>query len=247
MTPVENIDDQLAAEAEELDGYFSDAPMDVEVDYPPLNESMETSVVITNLPKVSESKAEKLNKVVMKLVSKIGPLQATETFNGLLVPTDESGNTLGFCFVEYETADAAKNCVEVLQGYKFDKNHALSVTLYERAKQLQRVDTTTFQEPKPTAFTEKPNAAEWLEDPNQRDAFVTRFGKETVVSWFDGRNDPVVDYDGAREKEAGVAWCDYYCHFSPAGSFLATLVPPRGVILWSGKDYEKSGRFPART
>ena len=32
------IDDQLAAEAEELDGYFSDAPLDVQVEYPPLDE-----------------------------------------------------------------------------------------------------------------------------------------------------------------------------------------------------------------
>jgi translation initiation factor 3 subunit B len=247
MPVEENIDDQLAAEAEELDGYFSDAPLDVNVDYPDLDENLDTAVVITNLPKVPESKVEKLNKVVLKLVSKIGPLQATESFCGLLMPVDESGNTLGFCFVEYETVDAAKNCVEVLQGYKFDKNHSLSVTLYERAKQLRDVDTTTFTEPHPAPFEEKPNSAEWLEDSNQRDAFVTRFGKETVVSWFDARNDPVVDYDGSREKEAGVAWCDYYCHFSPHGSYLATLVPPRGVILWSGKDYEKTGRFPART
>lgn len=258
-TATTTIDDELAAEAEELDGYFSDAPLDVEAEYPPLNESMETAVVITNLPRVPEAKVEKLTKVVLKLVSKIGTLQATAdaAFDGCLMPLSGDGNsggngektTLGFCFVEYETVEAARNCVEVLQGYKFDKNHSLTVTLYERAKHLQNVNTGTFVEPSPAPFTEKPNAAAWLEDENQRDQFVTRFGKETVVHWFDGRanSDPTVDYDGAREKEAGVAWCDYYCHFSPAGSYLATLVPPRGVILWSGSNYEKTGRFPART
>ena len=65
------------------------------------------------------------------------------------------------------------------------------------------------------------------------------------VSWFDAKNEPVVDYDGSREKEAGVAWCAYYCHWSPKGSYLATLVPQRGVILWSGSTYEKTGRFVA--
>lgn len=40
-------------------------------------------------------------------------------------------------------------------------------------------------------------------------------------------------------------WCEYYCHWSPAGSYLATLVPARGVILWSGSNYEKTGRLVA--
>ena len=71
----------------------------------------------------------------------------------------------------------------------------------------------------PAPFVEKPNAMAWLEDPNQRDSFVIREGRETVVHWFDGgKNDPVMDYDGAREREAGVSWCDYYCHWSPKGS-----------------------------
>lgn len=245
--PNNNALDELAAEAEELDGYFSDTPLELDCKYPSLNESFGTSIVITNLPKVSEAKVEKLSKVVLKLVSKIGPLQATENgFQGYLMPVDESGNTLGFCFVEYETLEAAKACVDVLKNYKFDKNHSLNVTMYSRAKQLQDVDTTAFQEPTVVPFVEKPNTASWLEDENQRDQFVIRYGKETEVLWFDGKNDPAVDYNGSREKEAGVSWCDYYCHFSPLGSYLATLVPPKGVILWSGKDYEKSGRFPAR-
>jgi translation initiation factor 3 subunit B len=240
--------DELAAEAEELDGYFSDTPLDLgDVKYPPLNESFATSVVITNLPKVPAEKLEKLSKVVLKVVSKIGPLQITEGgFPGYLIPADDEGNTLGFCFVDYETVEAAKSCVEVLTNYKFDKNHSLNVTMYSRAKKLQSIDTTEFVEPTVAPFVEKPNPASWLEDENQRDQFVIRYGKETAVLWFDGKNDPIVDYNGSREKEAGVSWCEYYCHFSPLGSHLATLVPPRGVILWSGKDYEKSGRFPAR-
>lgn len=246
MPPDSEIDDALAAEAEELDGYFSDAPLDPQPVYPKLNENFDTAVVITNLPKVPTAKLEKLTKVVLKLVVKIGPLRSTEDFIGLQLPTDESGSTLGFCFVEYETPESATKAVEVLQGYKFDKNHSISVCQYERAKQLKKVDTGEFVPPEPKPFEEKPNAMEWLEDPSQRDSFVVRHGKEMVVNWFDGKSEPVVDYDGAREKEAGVAWCEYYCHFSPAGSYLATLVPPRGVIIWSGKDYKKTGRFAAR-
>jgi len=245
MPPVEEIPDDLAAEAEELDGYFSDAPLDPEPEYPPLNKRFDTSVILLNLPKVGTAKLDKLTKVVMKLVSKIGDLQSTDDFTGVLMPVKDD-STLGFCLVDYQTVEAAKNAVEVLQGYKFDKNHALTVSLYERAKQLQKVETGTFQEPEPAPFQEKPNAAAWLEDPNQRDQFVIRQGKETEVLWFDAKNDPAMDYNGWREKDAGVAWCDYYCHWSPAGSYLATLVPPKGVILWSGTNYEKTGRFVAR-
>ena len=241
-------EDRLAEEAAELDGYFSDAPLDPEPNYPPLHTSFDSAVVITNLPKVPEAKVEKLTKVVMKLVSRIGALAANEEtgFTGFSMPYDDAkGSTQGFCLVEYETPDEAKNAVEVLEGYKFDKNHALSVCLYTRVQALRKIQSETYEEPQLPPFVEKPNATSWLEDPNQRDEFVVRQGRETEVWWFDAKNDPILDYDGAREKEAGVAWCEYYCHWSPKGSHLATLVPSKGVILWSGATYEKTGRFVA--
>jgi translation initiation factor 3 subunit B len=238
----------LEAEAAELDGYFSDSPLDPLPNYPNLLDTFDNAVIITNLPKVPDEKIEKLMKVVMKLVSRIGTLATNPDtgFTGMQMPSSAaSGGTLGFCFVEYETPEEAKNAVDVLQDYKFDKNHSLTIMPYARAQYLDSVQEKVFQEPEPAPFVEKPNSTEWLEDSNQRDAFVTRFGRETIVHWSDGKNPPVVDYDGAREKEAGVAWCEYYCHWSPKGSYLATLVPSKGVILWSGNKYEKSGRFPA--
>ena len=42
----------LEEESASLDGYFSDAPLDPQPSYPHLRETFETSVVITNLPKV---------------------------------------------------------------------------------------------------------------------------------------------------------------------------------------------------
>lgn len=238
--------DALADEAAELDGYFSDTPLDPQPNYPDLDESMDAAIVVSNLPKVPAAKVEKLTKVVMKLLSRIGNLHETEDFGGFLMPTDEEGNTLGFCFVEYDSPESALKAVEVLQGYSFDKNHTLHVTQYPRAKELATLESAEFKEPDLPPFQEKPNALEWLEDPNQRDAFVVRHGKETIVRWFDAQTEPTIDYDGSREKEAGVQWCEYYCHWSPAGSFLATLVPAKGVILWSGKNYEKTARFIAK-
>ena len=99
MPPDGEIDDALAAEAEELDGYFSDAPLDPKPVYPPLNESFDTAIVITSLPKIAAAKVERLTKAVHKLVSKIGLLRTTDDFIGLQLPVDESGSTMGFCFV----------------------------------------------------------------------------------------------------------------------------------------------------
>jgi len=242
---------ELEKETEELynDGYFSDNSLDLNPKYPKLKETFETAIVVLNLPKVPQAKVEKLTKVVKKIVSRLGVMACPAGeggFDGFLMPFDESkGATEGFAIVEYETPEEAKNAISVLDGYKFDKNHSLIVTPYNRAKKLQNVQETEFVEPERPPFVEKPNAMSWLEDPSQRDEFVIRQGKETVVSWWDGKNDPIVDYDGAREKEAGVNWCEYYCHWSPKGSYLATLVPARGVILWSGSSYEKVARFVA--
>jgi len=245
-----NIDDALADEAEELDGYFSDAPLDPQPKYPPLDTSLNTAIVLTNLPKVPQAKLDKLLKVVTKTVSRIGPLATTEeNTTGVYMPFDEAaGSTVGVCLVEYETAEHATTAVEVLQNYKFDKSHTLTVTLLERAKALRDVSVADeFQPPTPEPFQEPPRAVAWMEDPSQRDEYVVRYATETVVNWWDPKAaaQPVVDYDGSREKDAGVLWCEYYCHWSPEGSYLATLVPARGVILWSGPDYQKVGRFVA--
>lgn len=231
-----------------LDGYYSDEPLKPEPKYPPLNESFENAIIITNIPKVVEAKVERLTKVLMKIFVRIGTLATDEDsdYQGLFMPFDaDTGLTRGFAFVEFDTAAEARKAVEVLTDYKFDKNHVLHVTPYERGAVLQRVPTD-FTEPAPAPFVEKPNTYTWLEDPNQRDQFVIREGHETVVYWHDAKSpEPVVDYDGRREKEAGTNWCEYYVHWSPKGSFLATLVPAKGVILWGGQDYAKLGRLPS--
>lgn len=203
-----SIEDQLAAEAEELDGYFSDTPLDPKPVYPPLKKSFDNVIIVSNLPIVPEAKIDKLTKVVIKLVSRIGTLVVPEGSDsgGVFMPFDSAkGSTLGFAFAEYESPEDAQNAIGVLNGYQFDKKHNISTTPYTRAEELRELKETEFVEPAPTPFVEKPNPMSWLEDPSQRDQFVIRRGKETEVYWFDSQNEPVIDYDGSREKEAGVA------------------------------------------
>uniref|UniRef100_A0A7S2WJI7 Eukaryotic translation initiation factor 3 subunit B n=1 Tax=Eucampia antarctica TaxID=49252 RepID=A0A7S2WJI7_9STRA len=247
MAPLSDVvmaDTTLEDESADLDGYFSETPLDPQPKYPRLRETFETAIVITNLPKVPESKVEKLTKVVRKLVSRIGTLVSGEGKSDVQLPFDETTKvTCGFAVVEFSTADEANQAVEVLQNYMFDKNHALQVTPYEQALQLQAHSEEEFTEPEPAPFKAMPNTSHWLEDPGQRDQFVIRQGRETVVYWSDAKLEPTIDYDGEREKKLGVAWCEYYVHWSPHGSLFATMVPSKGAILWGGKNYEKLGRF----
>ena len=118
--------DDLEAEAASLDGYFSDAPLEPIPNYPPLDNKFDRCVVITNLPMVPEAKYEKLSKVILKLVSRIGTLatyEGCDDFTGFLMPQNEEKGTVGCAFIEYASAGDAKKAVEVLQDYKFDKNH----------------------------------------------------------------------------------------------------------------------------
>ena len=249
MAPIEpSTADDLADESADLDGYFSDAPLDPKPKYPLLDETFDRCVVVSNLPKVPAAKYDKLSKVVLKIVSRIGQLAAYEgadDFSPFFMPRDADGTTVGCAFLEYASAADAKQAIEVLENYRFDKNHALHVTLLDHAKHLGDVEESEFNATAPPPFKERPDTTSWLEDSCQRDQFAIRHGKETAVYWNDGRNEPVVDYDGARERKAGLSWCDYYVQWSPKGSYFATLVPSKGVILWGGKNFEKIGRFAA--
>jgi len=108
----------------EEDEYLSDNSLVSKPKYPNLRTSFETAIVITNLPRVSQAKVDKLTKVVTKLVSRIGTLASSsleedESFSGVELPFDEdSGMTCGFAFVEFRTAEEASQAVEVLQNYK---------------------------------------------------------------------------------------------------------------------------------
>ena len=203
----------IEEESASLDGYFSDTPLKPEPSYPPLLSTFDRCIVLTNLPKVPSSKHDKLSKVVLKLVSRIGNIASYEdedpSSTGFYLPIDEEKDaTVGCAFVEYETVADAKKALEVLQDYKFDKNHVLKVTLYERAASLEAVEEGEFTMPEPEPYKELANTMEWLEDSCQRDQFAIRHGSETAVYWSDGKGDPVVDYDGEREKKAGINWCD---------------------------------------
>jgi translation initiation factor 3 subunit B len=56
-------------------------------------------IVVDNLPVVPKEKFEKLEGVVRKIYGQIGVIKD----DGLWMPVDSAGKSLGYCFIEYNT------------------------------------------------------------------------------------------------------------------------------------------------
>eukprot|EP00938_MAST-03A_sp_MAST-3A-sp1_P000860 g860.t1 len=207
-------------------------------------------IIINNIPKTSKVEGLK-KKVLMKLLKQFGPV------NRLEVPTktkDGKEKTLGFAFVEYHTQLAAKKATEKLHKYKLDKKHQFVVTTYNDAKKVLEMDDE-YVEPTEEDFRKSKgrfkidpsqNLRHWLSDKFQRDQFVVRFGKETLVNWVENSvAPPTKEYDGAEVKSKGKSWCERYVAWSPKGTYLATF-HQQGIALWGGKDWKKLNRFGHR-
>ena len=66
--------------------------------------------------------------------------------------------------------------------------------------------------------------------------------------WYDGgmgNGEPILCYDGKHDAKNGTPWCDYYMQWSSKGSYVATLIPNKGVLTWGGENFRKLNRFPA--
>ncbi len=231
---------------EDLSGYMSDTPLDPRPRYPPRKQNLfDATIVLRNLPKVPQAKLEKLIKVLTKLMNKVGPLSEV----GIHMPFDEAkGSSLGFAFVEFASPDNAERAIDVFQGYQMDKNHKFDVMTYASAQQLKDVPDE-YEAPEPEPYKPPLDLNAWKYDEAFRDQYCIRHsGKVTEVMWYDGgqgNGEPVVCYDGSREKEKGQTWCESYMSWSSKGSYMATMVHDKGVLLWGGKNFEKIRRCPA--
>jgi len=63
---------------EDLTDYMSDNELVIEPKLPKLDETFSCTVVISNLPKVPESKHDKLKAVVLKICGKVGTVDTRD-------------------------------------------------------------------------------------------------------------------------------------------------------------------------
>jgi hypothetical protein len=147
------------------------------------------AVIVSNIPKITAEKYEKLCTVLRKVFQQVGNLGS----DALWVPQDENQNTKGFALITYETPEEALKAVIQLNDYPLDKAHTLQVkTLLD----VERIVNTpeTFEPPTlpaeiPSDPASCPNLYSWLLDERGRDQFMIRH-KETDIYWFDALGIP---------------------------------------------------------
>lgn len=199
-----------------------------------------TSIVVDQIPVISEDKLPKLRTALLKIYSQASAsLKETD----IHIPFDtQVGTSCGFCFIKFKTSEDAKLAISLTQGYSLDKKHSFKVSPYsDLDKYLKMPDT--YVAPDAPPFKPRPDPTSYLVDAQCRDQFVTRHGFETEIAWANMTGEePAKVYGGEREKEDGKVWCDSYVFWSPQGTYLATF-HKQGVKLWGNKDFEAQGRF----
>ncbi|TKY74837.1 Eukaryotic translation initiation factor 3 subunit B [Spatholobus suberectus] len=180
-------------------------------------------IVVDNLPVVPKEKFEKLEGVVRKIYSQIGAIKE----DGLWMPVDsETDKTLGYCFIEYNTPQEAELAKEKTHGYKLDRAHIFSVSMFDDFDRFMKVPNE-WAPPETNPYVPGENLQHWLTDAKARDQFVIRAGSDTEVLWNDARHlkpDPVY-------KRA--FWTESFVQWSPLGTYLAT-VHRQGAAVWGG-------------
>ncbi|XP_076889765.1 eukaryotic translation initiation factor 3 subunit B-like [Bidens hawaiensis] len=180
-------------------------------------------IVVDNLPVVPREKYDKLEGVVRKIYSQIGVIKE----NGLWMPVDEdTGKTLGYCFIEYNTPQEAELAKEKTNGYRLDRAHIFAVDMIDEIDKFMNVpDEWAPPEIKP--YTPGENLQRWLTDEKGRDQFVIRAGSDTEVLWNDARQ---VKADPVYKRPF---WTESFVQWSPLGTYLAT-VHRQGAAVWGG-------------
>ncbi|KAF7636894.1 Eukaryotic translation initiation factor 3 subunit B [Meloidogyne graminicola] len=194
----------------------------------------ECCIMVFNIPIIGEERLEKLKKVLSGVFS----LQNMYKFNDYY-PLSEDGKTKGYCFLEYETKEAASAVRTVCEGYKLDKNHTFSSYPFSALRDLKE-PTANWKMPEKRTYVDLGDRWWWLQNPKCLDQFATQYEDENEymleVFTHAKTGDPLlVQQRGNWSEDSNFKW-------TPYGSYLATL-HSRGVILWGGKEFTLFQRF----
>ncbi|XP_010454917.1 PREDICTED: eukaryotic translation initiation factor 3 subunit B-like [Camelina sativa] len=182
-------------------------------------------IVVDHLPVVTREKYEKLEGVVKKIYNQLGVIRE----NGLWMPVDpDTELTLGYCFIEFNTAQEAQNAKEKTHGYKLDKSHIFDVNKFDDFDRLMNVKEE-WEPPQASFYVPAENYQKWLTDEKARDQLVIRHGADTEVYW----NDPRQKMPEPVHKRP--YWTESYVQWSPLGTYLVTL-HKQGAAVWGGAD-----------
>eukprot|EP01062_Namystynia_karyoxenos_P062322 TRINITY_DN55214_c0_g1_i1.p1 TRINITY_DN55214_c0_g1~~TRINITY_DN55214_c0_g1_i1.p1 ORF type:complete len:743 (+),score=357.81 TRINITY_DN55214_c0_g1_i1:87-2315(+) len=219
-------------------------------------EDLGTAVIIDNIPKVDPAKAQKLLVVLNK---KIKENVKTEPRFVELV-RDEAGCTLGYCLVEFETPEQAKQAVAALHNHRLDKTHTFKCNVFSERERLEQLPSE-YVEPKTAPdfkFVEE-NLYEYVCDKPADESQVSLAREQYLIRNSSGTektadmelaiywNDYQIDKDSELKdvmllEKKKSNWTGPWVQWSPHGTFLVTF-DEKGIYLWGGKEWREMGRF----
>ena len=198
-----------------------------------LEEGLEAFVVLDGLPVVPQASQSKLLKFLLKKIRGAGEVNEDAFF----MPSNEKGDSEGYAFVEYGTAEQANTAVKTLNGLQLDKKHTMWVnklTDIERYGREGRINDE-YEPPAIEPYKDREHLRYWLGDEDGRDQFVMYRNESVGVFWNEREEAPenIVD----RQH-----WTDTFTQWSPMGTYLASM-HTRGVLLWGGKSWSRLKRL----
>ncbi|KAI9296406.1 translation initiation factor eIF-3b [Neoconidiobolus thromboides FSU 785] len=220
--------DSLPASENEID--FSDLEREYALEF---ENNFDNLIVVDGLPKVDESKYDKLITVVQKIFKKYGTLVQ----DNIVMPMSEKdgkNTSEGFLFLEFENAEQAALAIKHVNGYPFDKKHTLAVNKFTDVETYSAL-SNDYIEPELEEYVEKEHLLSHLSDSLARDQFVTLIGDNTSIVWNNRTEAP-------ESLFSRKLWTETYTQWSPQGTYLCSL-HPQGVALWGGASWNKIVRF----
>merc|ERR1711998_471190 len=123
------------------------------------------------MPKVPQSKVDKLKGVLAKLVKNVGVPRMIE-----MPFADGAETSMGFCFLEMDNPGLANKTAEILNDYKLDKSHTFEALTLAQYDAYQKVPDE-YVPPEAKTLAETENLIEWLMDEQARDQYAITHGE----------------------------------------------------------------------
>ncbi|XP_065659652.1 eukaryotic translation initiation factor 3 subunit B isoform X2 [Hydra vulgaris] len=195
---------------------------------PKESDSLDTVIIVDNVPIVGPDRLEKLKSMIHKVFSSFG------TIVNDYYP-EENGKTKGYIFLEFPKAEDAANAIKTANGYRLDKNHTFAVNSFNDFEKYKDI-STDWVPPEKRVFNDFGNLKSWLLEPDSNDQYSMMTGNgERVVILQNGPTAPTV----IKQRDN---WTESYVMWSPKGTYMATI-HKQGVVLWGGEEFARINRF----
>jgi len=192
------------------------------------SDSVDSVIIVDNIPKVGKDRVDKLKNVIKKIFMKFGNI--VETY----YPVDEEGATKGYMFMEFSSPQNAFEAVKMCNGYKLDKAHIFGVNHFSDFDKYTNIPEE-WTPPDPKEYQDLGNLRSFLNNHNCYDQFSVIYGDGEKTAIFLNSGEPSKVEERAR-------WTETYVRWSPQGTYLATF-HQKGIALWGGPKFSQISRF----